>query len=206
MHILLQAFAIGLVGGMVPGSILTILLVSVVKGGFSSGLRAFIWCVIAEVSVVCVLLAALFSLSMPEELFSYIGLIGAMVLWYLARKILSLGGISQPVSGSATFSRKEIFILSATNAPLYIFWVTVCAPLIFQLSRGWNPFVSASAFMASFEAGWMLSTFAILLAFVKARRYIAEPGVMKRVYAAAAALMFLFGLRAAYSSLVDILR
>lgn len=202
MTLLIEAFLLGLIGGIIPGAVLTVLLVSVIQGGFSSGLRAFRWSLLAEVTVVGILLVFLFTLPIPVILFNYIGLFGCLVLLYFAWQVFHIQKIDQPEQSGTVFTAKEIFILSVTNAPLYIFWVTVCTPLILQLAEMWSLTVSAVTFMISFEIGWGLSTFIVMLLFVKARKYITEPRIMRKVYTCASIAMFLLGFKMLYSSLV----
>ena len=201
MQILIETFGLGLVGGIIPGSILTILLVSVMRGGFKSGLRSFLWCLAAELTVVGILLLVIFTLPIPKEIFNFIGLVGSLVLFYFAWQIFNLKQIDRPEETGAVFSGKQIYLLAATNAPLYIFWVTVCAPLIWQLAESWPLARATISFMLIFEIGWTLSTFIIMLLFVKGRNFITNPKVMKKVYAGASFLMFLLGIRMLHLSL-----
>jgi threonine/homoserine/homoserine lactone efflux protein len=200
MQTLIEGFSLGLIGGMVPGSILTILLVSVIQGGFPAGLRAFLWSLAAELTVVGILLIILFNLPISAKTFNYIGMIGGLVLFYFAWQIFHLQKIDQPEKSGAVFSGKEIYTLAATNAPLYIFWLTVCAPLIWRLAEQWPLGISAISFMAVFEIGWSLSTFTIMLLFVKARKYLTNPRIMRKIYIGASMLMFLLGVRMLYLS------
>ena len=202
MQVLFEAFGLGLVGGVVPGSILTILLVSVMQDGFSSGLRAFLWSLAAELTIVTLLLVALFTLPIPEQLFNYIGLIGGCVLFYFAWQVFHIQKISQPQDGGEIFSGRKIYTLAATNAPLYIFWVTVCSPLIWQLSAEWSLTLSAVSFMTAFEIGWALSTFLVMVVFVKTRGYLTNPNIMRKVYLGVSIFMALLGIRMLYSSLI----
>jgi len=201
MQIIIEAFLLGLVGGIVPGSILTILLVSVLQGGFKAGMRAFSWCMAAEISVVLLLLFLLLSLPISTDIFLYLALVGGLVLFYFASQVLKLSKIDRPENTDTMFSAKKIFLLSATNAPLYIFWVTVCAPLIWQLAEQFELYTSAVYFMVAFELGWGLSTFGIMLLFVKSRNLLTNPKVMKKVYLGIALLMTLIGIRMWYTAL-----
>ncbi len=202
MHILLQGFGIGALGGIVPGSILSILLISVMQGGFRSGLRAFLWCVTAEVLTVIALLSIIFSLPIPIVTFQGIGLVGGLVLFYFAWQVSKIRSVGLPSGdGRETFSAGKIFLLSATNAPLYIFWTTVCAPLIKELAIQKGLLVSATLYMTSFEIGWSITTFAIMLVFVYARNKLTDPIVIRRTYVAVAILMALIGVRMIHLSL-----
>ncbi len=205
MQILIEAFGLGLIAGVIPGSILTILLISVIRGGFPAGLRAFLWSLAAELTVVGILLTVLFTLPIPKELFTYIGLIGSFVLFYFAWKIFHLQKMDQPEIVNAVFSGKEIYTLAITNAPLYIFWVTVCTPLIWQLSKTWPLSLSVFSFMITFEIAWSLSTFIVMLLFVKGKQYITDPKSMRRVYLILAVIMFLLGVKMLHTSVVSLL-
>lgn len=202
--ILLEAFGLGLVGGVIPGSILTILLISVIEGGYRAGLRAFLWSLAAELTVVGILLLVLFNLPIPETIFNYVGLVGGLVLFYFAWQVYHLHKINQPENQGVTFSGRKIYTLAATNAPLYIFWTTVCAPLIWQMSARWSLATSAASFMIAFEIGWALSTFVVMLLFVKARRYLTNETVMRKVYIAVSIFMFALGVRMLHLSLSNL--
>lgn len=205
MQTLIEAFGLGLIGGVVPGSILTILLVSVMQGGFTAGLKAFFWSLAAELTVVGSLLIILFTLPTPEGFFNYVGLVGSFVLFYFAWQIFNLRKVDQPKTINIVFSGKKIYILAATNAPLYIFWVTVCAPLIWQLASHWPLLISVSSFMVIFETGWSLSTFTIMLMFVKGKQYLTNPKSMRKIYLMLAVVMFLLGVKMFYTSVMSLL-
>ncbi len=202
MHILLQGFGIGALGGIVPGSILSILLISVMQGGFRSGLRAFLWCVIAEVLTVVVLLSIIFSLPIPLIIFQGIGLVGGVVLFYFAWQVSQIRNFGLPSEEEReTFSAGKIFLLAATNAPLYIFWTTVCAPLIKELAVHQGLFLSATLYMTSFEIGWSITTFLVMMIFVYARNKLTDPVLMRRTYLGVAILMAIIGVRMIHLSL-----
>lgn len=199
MQPILEALGLGLVGGVVPGSILTILIVTVLQGGYKAGLRALMWALTAEVTIVTILLVLIFNLPLTETVFAYVGLVGGLVLFYFGYQVLGIRTVDTS-SDTPTFSALKIYTLSATNAPLYIFWLTVCAPLIYELAEQHNLFSAAAYFMMAFELGWGLATFLMMLAFVKARAYLTNPTVIRRVYMGVALFMFVLGVRMLYTS------
>lgn len=205
MQILIESFLLGLVGGIVPGSILTVLLISVMQGGSRAGLRAFCVSLGAELIIVCILLGLLLLLPIPSRIFLYIGFVGSVVLLYFAWQILGLSKIDKPESTTQVFSNKKIFLLAATNAPLYIFWVTVCAPLIWQLSETLSLFESAVYFMIAFELGWSISTLGVLWIFVKSRNILTNQRVMRKVYIGVSLFMAFLALRIFYTSIHSLL-
>ena len=186
-------------------TILTILLVSVIQGGFPAGLKAFFWSLAAELTVVGILLFILFRLPIPQGLFNYIGLVSGFVLLYFAWQIFHLQKMGEPEKAGTVFSGREIYTLAATNAPLYIFWVTVCAPLIWQLGSHWPLSVSVASFMVIFETGWSLSTFTVMLLFVRGRQYLTNPKVMRKVYLILSLIMFLLGIKMFYTSIMSLI-
>ena len=172
------------------------------QGGLIGGLKVFFWSLAAELTVVGILLLVLFTLPIPKGLFNYIGVIGSFVLFYFAWQIFHIQKMDQPEKAVTVFSGKRIYILAATNAPLYIFWVTVCTPLIWQLASHWSLAASVSSFMLMFETGWALSTFIMMLLFVKGKQYITNPKLMRKVYLMLSIIMFLFGIKMFYTSVL----
>jgi len=205
MNSLVEAFFLGLTGGVIPGSILTILLISVLQGGFKAGLRAFGWCLAAEVLIVALLLTIILNLQLPTQVFSYIGLIGSSVLFYFAWQVTKLSKIEQKVGDQKVFTGWRIFILSATNAPLYLFWITVCTPLIWQMTDEMSLSTAAVTYTLLFEVGWALSTFLIIILFVTTRNILTNPKIMSRVYLGIATFMAFIGCKILYTSINQLL-
>ncbi len=204
MDVLLQAFVLGAIGGVVPGAVLTILLVSALQGGLVGGLRAFFWAMLSEILIAGGLLLLAAQLSMGEEVFMAIGFVGGVVLLYFAWQVFKLRSI-QIHNTPALFTPGKILLLSATNAPLYIFWTTICFPLIWQLSTRWPFSVAAVSYFASFEVGWGITTFSMLLLFVFSRRTLANEGVMGKVFMSVALILAGFGINMLVRSVASLL-
>ena len=189
----------------VLGSILTILLISVLQGGFKAGLRAFAWCLTAEILIVALLLIIVLNLQLPAQIFSYVGVIGSFVLFYFAWQVTKLSKIEQTGEDQKVFTGLRIFTLSATNAPLYLFWITVCTPLIWQLSGEMSLATAAVTYTLLFEVGWALSTFVIMVLFVTTRNILTNPNIMSRVYLGIALFMSFIGCKILYTSITKLL-
>jgi threonine/homoserine/homoserine lactone efflux protein len=195
MDIIAQGFLLGLLGGVIPGAVLTILFVSAIRGGFRAALTVFLWAFASEVAIVGILLSIGMQFSVGEIGFRAIGFVGGLFLLYLAREVFKMRTFEGNEEGQAVFGPAKIFTLSLTNAPLYVFWITVCFPLIWELSAMWNLTTAGLSFFAVFELGWAMSTFIMLLMFVFARRTITEPRIAKRVLFAASAFLAILGLK-----------
>ena len=181
MHTLLQGFTLGVVGGLIPGPILTLLLLSVLQAGLAAGLRAFIWAMVSEVVIAGTLLIIAIQLPISDSFFTALGFIGSGVLIFFSYQVFQLRSVTVQNQG-VTFTPQKIFIISVTNATLYIFWVTVCFPLIWQLSAAWGIPVAAGTYFLSFELGWGLTTFGMMLLFIFVRPWLSNERIMHTVY------------------------
>ena len=201
MVILLQGFTLGLLGGLVPGAILTILFVSVLQGGVNQGLRAFGWSLAAELLVAGSLVYAIMLWSPDPVWFHYLGIVGSIVLLYFAWGIWQIKTVDTDVDSKKIYSPIEILTLAATNAPLYVFWVTICIPLIYQLFDQFSVFTAATLYLSAFEIGWALSTLGMMFVFVFARPYLVNDRIASRTYQVIAIIMALFAGNMLYKSI-----
>jgi threonine/homoserine/homoserine lactone efflux protein len=204
MGILLRAFVLGAVGGVIPGAVLTILLVSALQGGLSAGLRAFVWAMISEILVAGSLLLVAIQLPLNANVFTGIGVVGACVLLYFAWSVFKLRSVKVHGEGML-FTPSKILLLSATNAPLYIFWTTVCFPLIWQLAQTWNFAIAAVSYFIVFEIGWGITTFMMLLVFLYSRRVLTNESIMHKVFIAVSLVLAGFGVNILIQSIRTIL-
>ncbi len=208
MQTIFAALTLGFIGGLIPGAVLTMILVSVLQGGFRGGLKTFSYCVLAEVVIVGILLSIVLILPIPHSVFHYIGIIGGVFLLYLAYQVAQINTVTDVTmtpGSTSVLSPFRIFILSATNAPLYIFWLTVCLPLMLQLAILMKSTVFAViSFMTAFEIGWITSTFLLLLLFVKARPYLTHPIYVKYTFRVVAFVLILLAIRLMFISMSGI--
>lgn len=192
---------LGAIGGLVPGAVLTILLVSVLQGGLRAGLRAFWWAMLAEIVIAGALLLVAAQLPLGENFFLLLGGVGGVVLFYFAWQVFQLRSVSIE-NGTVLFSPQKIFLLSATNAPLYVFWTTICFPLIWELARTWSLALAAPLYFLAFEIGWGITTFGMMLVFVFSRSTLTNERVMRLVFTCIALILAGFGLRMLITAVV----
>ena len=149
---------------------------------------------LSEIFVAGTLLVVAAQFSLPQSVFAAIGILGGLVLFYFAWQVLGLRSVSVE-EGYVLFSPSKILLLSATNAPLYIFWVTICFPLIWELAQVWPLALAAMTYFAAFEIGWGLTPFIMLLIFVFSRKTLTNERVMGKVFAGVALLLVIFGVQ-----------
>jgi threonine/homoserine/homoserine lactone efflux protein len=192
MDILLQAFVLGAIGGFIPGAVLTMLLVSTLQGGLKGGLRTFVWAMLAELVIVGALLLVALQLPLQTSAFIVVGFVGSIVLLYFAWQVFKLRSIKVE-NGSVFFTPSKIFLLSVTNSPLYIFWTTICFPLIWRLGETWPLTIAALSFFVVFEIGWAIATVATVLIFAFSRKTLTNEKIMHKVFVAIALILGGFG-------------
>ena len=194
MEVLLQAFVLGAVAGFIPGAVMTLLFVSVMQGGLPAGMRAFFWSMIFEIVIAGGLLVIATQLPLKHDFFTAVGLVGGTVLLYFSWKVLHLRAVNVQ-NDSVLFTAPKIFILSATNAPLYIFWSTICFPLIWDLSVRWTLPVAAISYFVVFEIAWAITTIISILLFVYSRATLSNERIMHKVFTVLAVIFMGFGIK-----------
>lgn len=194
MDILLQAFVLGAVGGLVPGAVMTLLFVSAMQGGLPAATRAFLWSMVSEICIAGGLLFIATLLPLDQKFFAGVGALGGVALLYFAYHVFQLRRMH--IDGETTlFSAPKIFLISATNAPLYIFWSTICFPLIWQLAARWSLPIAALSYFTAFEIAWGITTYATVLAFVYSRSFLMNERIMHKVFIGIALVFVAFSIR-----------
>lgn len=204
MHVLLQAFVLGVIGGAIPGTVLSILLVSVLQGGLRAGSLAFLWSMLSEVAIVGVLLLVATHLPLGPQTFVALGGVGGIVLLYFAWRVFSLRAIRVEES-TLLFKPWKIFAIHTVNGPLYVFWITICVPLIWQLSSARGLPTAAISFFIIFEIGWALTTLLIMMLFVFSRTTLTNERIMHRVFSVIALVFVGLGAKMLITSITQFL-
>ncbi len=153
---------LGLLGGVIPGPVLTASFTETLRGGFRNGLRILLMSMMAESIIAIFILLVFSSVKIPQDFFYLISFAGSLVLVWIAIKIWRIDKIEE---GGRVFTFKEIFLMLVTGGPFWIFWITVCVPQAALL----NEEVSGGyvLFLIVFELGWLSS--ATLLNFIFSR-------------------------------------
>jgi threonine/homoserine/homoserine lactone efflux protein len=148
---------------------------------------------ISEIIVAGGLLFIATLLPLNVEVFNVVGLIGSAVLLYFAWSIFQLRSVKVH-DEHVLFTPSKILLLSATNAPLYVFWTTICFPLIWQLARVWRLPLAAFSYFVTFEIGWAITTFTMLLLFLFSRKTLTNEGIMHKVFISIALILAILGM------------
>ncbi|NTW30065.1 MAG: LysE family transporter [Candidatus Moranbacteria bacterium] len=194
---LLEIFLLGLVGGAVPGPMMTSVFAEVLGRGFVRSLRVVFHALVAESLVALFVLLAFSWLSVPESVFHLVSLVGAVVLLWLAWQVWHISAV--PEEGGEVFPFRKIMLLTVLNGGFWIFWITIAVPRAFSL----DVMLPAGhfLFLLVFELGWLAAMVGLAFVFSRFRDLLHRKGLVSLTYKLLAILLTLFALRSAMSGL-----
>jgi threonine/homoserine/homoserine lactone efflux protein len=197
---LINIFILGLIGGANPGPILISSCTESLKSGFAKSLKVIWWALIAESVVAAVILLAIFSLNPPKQIFYFIALIGGAYLSYIAWQVSKIDTINE--DQKEIFAFKKIFALTLLNGPFWLFWITICVPLAFEV----NNFLPGGQwlFLFIFELGWLISTVILVFIFSRFRSILTKGSALRKVYILMAIILFYLAFKMIINSIINL--
>src|SRR3989344_5840950 len=84
---LLTALLLGLVGGIVPGPVITATFTEILQSGFLKSLRIVLWAMLTETLVALITLVLLESLGLSQSFFQVLSIFGAGILIWIATQL-----------------------------------------------------------------------------------------------------------------------
>ena len=130
---IISAFILGLVGGLVPGPVLTATFTEILQSGILKSFRIILWAMITETVVALISLITLSSMNFPESFFQSLSIIGALILVWISISIWKIHKID--TEEKVHFSLGKISAMILANGVLWTFWVTVCIPKAILLNE-----------------------------------------------------------------------
>ena len=173
-HELIIAASLGLIGGVIPGPVITAVFTEILQSGFSKSLRIIFIAFFTEsaVAVVSLLLFAWFD--PPEGVFRGMALAGALILLWMASSIWKIKSLE---SGErVSFSIWKILLMILSNGVLWTYWITICIPKAMLLDEEIR--LGAFVFMGLVQLGWLLSTMLMAILFSRFRPLLTRPRVI----------------------------
>ncbi|HEX7042852.1 MAG TPA: hypothetical protein VF189_06375 [Patescibacteria group bacterium] len=187
---------LGLIGGSIPGAILTSAFTEVIREGFLKSLKVIFYALISEVIVASLILVLLFSIHIPQTVFYLISFVGALVLIWIAKQIWAIKKLHD---NGKIFDFKKIFLLTFFNGPLWIFWTTICVPQAYILSK--KVVFGQGLFLFLFEIGWLSATLLLTFIFSRFRPLLVKEGVVSKVFKLFAIILGFFAIRLVVESI-----
>lgn len=193
-----EIFTLGIIGGAVPGPILTAVFTEVLNKGFRKSLIVALKALIAESLIAILVLSVFFAWNVPTDYFYIISFCGAIVLFWIAKQVWGI----EKITGEAKeiFSFPKLLLLTVLNGAFWIFWITICVPRAFELKQI-IPF-GHMLFLILFEVGWLISVIILAYIFSRFRPLLLRKKLVSTVFKIFALLLIFFGLKSIWESLI----
>ena len=195
---IVEIVLLGIIGGAVPGPIMTATFTEVLNGGLKKSFLVMLKALTAESIVAGFVLFIFFAWDVSETYFHVISFSGAIVLFWLAKQVWGIQKVAS--REKAIFSFPKIMLLTLLNGGFWIFWITICVPRAFELRQ--IVMGGQVLFLALFEAGWLLSMAVLAYVFSRFRPLLLKKKLVSTVFKVLALLLVFFGLKSVWVSLV----
>jgi threonine/homoserine/homoserine lactone efflux protein len=174
IHELVIALMLGLIGGVIPGPVITAVFTEILQSGYLKSLRIIMIALVTETLVAVASLYILVSLDLREGFFHGLSLVGAAILFWIA---LSLWKVRSLDSGEKVdFSLWKIVVMILSNGVLWTYWITICIPKAVLLGEQLR--LGEYLFMGLVQLGWFISTMLVAFLFSRFRRALSRPRVI----------------------------
>jgi threonine/homoserine/homoserine lactone efflux protein len=196
---LFEAFLLGLIGGAIPGPILTGTFTEILNSNFKRSLRIIFWALISETIGALLVLFILYQLGLSRIVIQTISICGGIVLFWLASKVWKINGINTENKSILTFW--QIIILTALNSGYWIFWITVGIPkaIILDQTLIGGKFI----FLIVFEIAWLIITTVLAFIFYKFRPLLQKNNLVGATFKVLALVLIILGIRTILSVFIS---
>jgi len=174
VHELIIALMLGLIGGLIPGPVITAVFTEILQSGFAKSLRIIGIALVTETLVAIVSLMILSSLNFNEAFFRGLSLAGAVILIWIAVSIWKVRSLDS--GQKVEFGLWKIILMILSNGVLWTYWLTICIPKAILL--GERQQFGAYLFMGLVQLGWLTSTLVAAFLFSRFRRILSRPRVI----------------------------
>jgi len=202
MRELLTALVIGLIGGAIPGPVLTAVFTEIIRKGLVQSFRIVFQALLTESAVAVICLVLLSILPIPAEVFAVLSIIGSFVLIYIATKLWRIQKFTTNTSEIFTYWTISVLILA--NGMLWTYWITVVLPKALEFST--NVIGGSWYYLGSVQLGWLISTLLIAFVFSRFRGFLTKPTVIPYLFKFFAVVFVFFALRMFYTSIMVLIQ
>lgn len=174
IHELVVTFFLGLIGGIIPGPVITSVFTEIIQSGFPRSLRIILTALVAETLVAVICLLFLVSMDLHEGFFRGLSLAGAVILLWIARSLWNVRSLE--TGRRVRFGTGKILVMILTNGVLWTYWITICIPRAILLQD--EIAMGAYLFMGMVQLGWLVSTTLTAFIFSRFRGILDRPRVI----------------------------
>lgn len=198
IHELVIALMLGLIGGVIPGPVITAVFTEILQSGFPKSLRIILIALVTESLVAVFSLLVLDSMNFNEAFFRGLSLAGAAILVWIS---ISLWKIRTLDTGEKVhFGFWKIIVMIMSNGVLWTYWITICIPKAILLNDQIH--LGAYAFMGLVQLGWLTSTLVVGFLFSRFRKILSGPKVIPVLFKIFALAFAYFALDMVYKSVL----
>lgn len=195
---LLTALTLGLIGGLIPGPVVTAIFTQVLQSGYRSALRIIFIAMAIETAVAVVSLLLFSSLGLNESVFRILSFAGAVVLLWIANSLRKVKSLD--TDEKVFFGPWKITVMILTNGVLWTYWITICIPRAVLLEQALP--LGDFLFMGLVQSGWLISTLIVAYLFSQFRSLLSRPKIVPAAFKVFALIFVYFAVDMVYRSLV----
>jgi threonine/homoserine/homoserine lactone efflux protein len=192
-----SALVLGLIGGVIPGPVLTATFTEILQSGIPKSMRIILWAMFTETVVALISLLALSSMNFSESFFQGLSIIGAAILIWISTSIWKVHKID--TEEKVHFSLGKISAMIMANGVLWTFWITACVPKAILLSE--RVAFGNYLFLLLVEIGWLISTVMVAVIFSRFRKILSNPKVVPIIFKIFALTFVYFAVDMVYRSI-----
>ena len=194
---LVIAFMLGLIGGLIPGPVITAVFTEILQSGYLKSLRIIFIALVTESLVAVISLLLLFSMNFNEAFFRALSLAGAVILIWISFSLWKVRSLD--TGQKVHFGFWKIILMILSNGVLWTYWLTICIPKAILLSDHMH--LGAYVFMGLVQLGWLLSTLLAGFLFSRFRKILSRPKVIPVMFKLFALAFAYFALDMVYKSI-----
>jgi len=178
IHELVIAVILGLIGGVIPGPVITAVFTEILQSGFSKSLRIILIAMVTETMVALISLLLFSALGLPESFFRGLSLTGAVILIWIATTIWRVRSLDS--GKTVQFNIWKIILMILSNGVLWTYWITICIPKAILLND--QIALGAYLFMGLVQLGWLVSTLLMAFIFSRFRKLLSRPRIIPFIF------------------------
>jgi len=197
IHELVIALMLGLIGGVIPGPVITAVFTEILQSGYLKSLRIIMIALVTETVVALICLLILGSLGFNEAFFRGLSFAGAVILIWIAISIWKVRTLDS--DEKVQFGLWKVIIMILSNGVLWTYWITICIPKAMLLGEGLH--LGEYLFMALVQLGWLISTLMVAFLFSRFRKVLSRPQVIPVLFKIFALAFAYFAIDMIYKSI-----
>lgn len=170
MQFFIHGMLFGLVAGITPGPLLTLVITETIKHNKKMGIFVAAVPVVTDMPIVFLSVYVLAKLSSFHFILGIISILGALFIGYLAYESITVKGIEVVPQKDEAHSFRKGVITNILNPHPYLFWITIGAPNVLKAYT--LNFLSAIFFVSGFYLSLVGSKIIVALIVDKSKTFL----------------------------------